>query len=226
MKKIVLFLSIIIASSAMTFTMAENKPSGGEISLEVNFIPLSVTESPIQMDFIRGRYFLSNTMAVRVGFLFNINSDTDSDTPDPDNLNNIVKANTRIIDFGLAPGIEMHFPIGERVSPYAGAELGIWTRSSNFTQDNNFNNDKITSSGFDGFTTFGINLIAGVDVHIWKGLFLGAEFGFGFNRTTFPDFTETVTAGGTSQTETVVDNSSLVTFGSAARPGIRLGWTF
>jgi len=45
----------------------------------------------------------------------------------------------------------------------------------------------LTKKGDGASTTFGINLIAGVDFYIVKNLSLGAELGFGFSTTSFSD---------------------------------------
>ncbi len=221
MKKVTLLLALILVVSFGS--VAENKPSAGDVSLEVNFVPFST--APIQLDFIKGRFFLSDNMAVRLGFLFDISSVGNS-LPDPNNINNIEKEKERIIDFGLTPGIEIHFPVGERVSPYFGAEIGFLTRSYKYEYNTNFNNDRIVQTGLNGFTSIGLNLVAGADLYLYKGLYLGAEFGFGFSSTSFPDVVTTATTGGLTVTTTVVDNSSLFLFGPNTVSAIRLGWSF
>jgi hypothetical protein len=221
MKKITLVLSLILAVSSASF--AQYKPTGGEIGLEVNLVPFS--NAPIQLNAIKGRFFLSDVMAVRVGFNFDIASVSET-FPDPGNINNVEKEKERITDFGLTPGIELHLPVGERVSPYVGVELGFLTRAYKYEYSTNFNNDRVVQTGLNGFTSFGLNLVAGTDLYIYKGLYLGAEFGFGFSSTSFPDVVTTSTTGGVTLTTTIVDNSSVFLFGPNVNSAIRLGWTF
>ncbi|MFW5793319.1 MAG: outer membrane beta-barrel protein [Bacteroidota bacterium] len=223
MKKIALILVLMVGVSSFSF--AEKGHSAGDISVELNLVPFSTVDMPIQMNQIKGRFFLSDVMAVRLGFLFDISTISDTQ-PDPNNINNIEKETDRITDFGLTPGIELHFPIGERVSPYVGAEFGFTTRSSKYEYSTNFNNDNTTQTGVNGFTTFGLNFVVGTDLVIYRGLFIGAEFGFGFQSTSFPDVVTTATTGGVTVTETIVDNSSVFQLGPNFNPAIRLGWTF
>lgn len=225
MKKIALILVLMVGISSFSFAEDDKNHSAGDISVEVNFIPLSTTDTPIQLNFLKGRFFLSDNMAVRLGFMFDISTISDTQ-PDPANINNIEKETDRITDFGLMPGIEIHFPLGNRVSPYVGAELGFTTRSTKYEYSTNFNNDNITQTGIGGFTQFGLNMLVGTDVAIYKGLYLGAEFGFGFSTTSFPDVVTTATTGGVTVTETIVDNSSVFSLGTVFNPAIRLGWTF
>ncbi|MFO8066179.1 MAG: outer membrane beta-barrel protein [Bacteroidales bacterium] len=223
MKKIALILVLMVGISSFSFAEDDKNHSAGDISVEVNFVPLSAT--PIQLNFLKGRFFLSDNMAVRLGFMFDISTISDTQH-DPDDINNIEKETDRITDFGLTPGIEIHFPLGNRVSPYVGAELGFSTRSTKYEYSTNFNNDNITQTGIGGFTQFGLNMLVGTDVAIYKGLYLGAEFGFGFSTTSFPDVVTTATTGGVTVTETIVDNSSVFSLGTVVNPAIRLGWTF
>lgn len=122
--------------------------------------------------------------------------------------------NTKTFTFSIRPGYEKHFAGTDRLSPYVGAELLFSKTTSTVTEDQIQRNpatpaynsyDSLTSQTIsapytvyslesknhkdDGAaTTFGINLIAGFDFYFAKNLSLGAEMGFGFSTTSYPDY--------------------------------------
>lgn len=225
------FALIAITFMATGFAIAEGgenlKPRAGAVSVEVNLAPFQAL--PIQANQISARYFLSPTMAARVGFNFGMNRITDTQFPDPNNLNNEIKAVQRVTEFGLRPGVEMHIPVSNRFSPYVGGELGLIIRSASAKVDNNFNNDYTEIKGDasqNPFTRFVLRGVVGFDVYLVKGLYLGAEMGYGLARETYPDQTTTTSIGGTVNTTSIEDNSVFTNFGVTTNPFIRLGWTF
>jgi opacity protein-like surface antigen len=147
---------------------------------------------------------------------------------------------------GLRPGYEWHLPGTEKLSPYLGAEAIFSLTTNKVEADTAVPNKTSTNTTGDAYkvltmvqtgkgagTTFGLNLIAGVDFYFAKNLSLGAELGFGFTTTSLKDI-ESQTAGeATSLDQTIVlkDNplqaqgsSFVLTPNTISR--IKLGWLF
>src|SRR5688572_13378152 len=128
MKKLILSAALL---AGITFgTKAQNtasgeggiKPASGDITMEanVNLLNGNVNLSN-SLNQIRGRYFLSDDMAFRLGTNIRYRSD------DPE-----VNIKTSTFEFSLAPGIEKHFAGTNRLSPYIGADLLFGFKRSHF----------------------------------------------------------------------------------------------
>ncbi len=193
--------------------------TAGSYNLEVNFRPAN--NFPIQMDHIKGRYFIDQNLAFRLGFEFNVYTESDEMTIGQTTW----ESKDRTVSFGLSPGIEQHFPVNDKLSPYLGAELSFFTRSTL---------DKSESSGGDlskvknanGINNFGLQLLAGFDFYIYRGLTLGVELGYGFVRTTYKDTESTNINGDTTNSSTVANNQVDFSLRARVNPALRLGWTF
>ena len=233
MKKVALTMFAILAF--VIVSKAQN--TAGGISTEINFRPFNA--NPIAVDYLKVRYFLSDKMAFRCGLSLNSLSNkhevagdlTNNPAVTTDDATELTKNSSFI--FGLFPGIEMHLGTNETISPYIGAELGFQMKSSSGSVAN-VGNDATQSSSTKGiwcdgtnpgYTQIGLNLLTGVDVHIYKGMYLGAEFGFGFASTSIKDTEVSNTAAGVTTTvKTLGDNN--FNFGVNFNSAIRLGWSF
>ncbi len=229
MKKILLSLSMILVF--VTFVNAQYKPSSG-FTAEVNFRPF--TSTPIQVNYLKARMFLSENMALRMGIELNSYGKTEKtvfNAGTPTQLTEETKSTYFI--FGLNPGIEIHMQGTDRLSPYFGAELNISMKSAStdITNKGGVANktEKYEGCWSDGsnaaYSIFGLNLLFGTDFYITKNLYLGAEMGLGFQSLSEKDITFTATTGGVSNSITVPGGSESnlgVNFNSA----IRLGWAF
>ena len=181
---------------------------------------------------------------------------------------------TKSSTFSIRPGYEKHFAGTERLSPYIGAEILFSVTSSKTTEGQLYDNTP-TYVVYDSSTvvkvnapwtvatlesknhrdngastTFGINLIAGFDFYFAKNLSLGAEMGFGWSTTSYPDYESqylkhTVTDARTDANPPTTNfghdtytTSDVVTNSPAAKQGkssnlspnvvaqIKLGWLF
>lgn len=229
MKKLFLSLSMILVF--VTFVNAQYKPTSG-FTAEVNFRPFTAT--PIQVNYLKARMFLSENMAVRLGLELNSFGKTDKavfNAGTPTEL--IEETKSSYFIFGLNPGIEMHMPGTDRLSPYFGAELNFSMKSSSTDITNKGGNanktEKYEGCWSDGtnnaYSIFGLNLLFGADYYITKSLYMGAEMGLGFQSRSGKDITFTATTGGVSNSYKVPGGSETnlgVNFNSA----IRLGWAF
>ncbi len=202
MKKKLLFVALALASTGLF----AQKQTGGEKNIEVQFSPLNA--SPISTNGIRLRLFNSESSAIRIGFgigggttttvntqPFEATSSSGTDVP-VDALYDY----DRNFSFNIRPGYEMHFEGTDRLSPYVGAELLIginrnsferefWGPNSQISVDNQQreNFEMFTMKRNEGSTVIGFGAVAGVDYYIADNLYLGAEIGFGFNRTVLRD---------------------------------------
>lgn len=235
MKK--LLLSLVVVSCVLFSANAQDtfQPSAGNISLEVNFVPFS--NMPIQVNSIQGRYFISDNMAVRMGLMFDMVRYQDEDDYQINEVTYDETWEASATYFGLAPGFEIHVPVGNRVSPYFGAQLWFQTVSTFFEYTDSRDSYSETYDNFDlsglgiglddvASTFFGFNLLAGVDYYIAKGLYLGAEFGWGFYNMTFPEATQTIKEQNQTITTDLTSNESFFVMQVAPTAAIRLGWVF
>ena len=229
MKKLFLTLSVLFAFASLV--NAQFKPTSG-FSAEVNFRPLSA--NPIQINDLRGRMFLNEKMAIRLGLSVNSLSTTTNVAgaalTDP-----IEVTVNKCFVFGLTPGFELHLGDFEKLSPYVGAEFGIGMKSASTTITNvgNVQSNKVVCEGIWGdltnpaYTQVGFNLLTGVDYYIYKGLFMGAEVGFGFTSTSFKEVNVSTTVAATSVTTTqTTPGAKASNFGVNFNSAIRLGWSF
>ncbi|MBK0403292.1 hypothetical protein I5M27_09865 [Adhaeribacter sp. BT258] len=216
------------SSSGGFFQRAQNtngdiKATGGDIALEANVNILSGGVSlSNSLNQIRGRYFLSNDMALRLGTHLSFNTTT----PDPD-------TKTRAIEFSIAPGIEKHFAGTNRLSPYVAAELLIGLRSAHAEMDGPGNSEIEVKGAFGngdnnsrGYFLVGLGAVGGCDFYIARHLFVGYELSMELSNRSFSEI-ETITtlADGTVITNKT-DGNSAFSFGPNVRNGIRVGFVF
>ena len=247
MKK--LLTTAAFALAACTFGVAQDagfKPDAGANSFELNFVPLN--GKPIQLTYIRYRRFFSPTMALRLGVGVSFSSQK-ADSVFASNLT----ANTNItsgykkttMGWEIKPGIEKHMKGTDRLSPYMGFELDIAGASTKevtptgldaggTTDEVVIMTEKNKSKG--DFFRIGANLVAGFDCYITHHLYLGSEFGFGFQMVNYSKYEKTTAYPSTYPTipAGTIDpgNPDAVTQGKEMNIGpnfnsaIRLGWVF
>jgi opacity protein-like surface antigen len=203
-------------------------PSAGSFATEVSLNPF--TSNPLSLiNGVRGRYFLSNKLAVRADFDLRYRSLTNHAFT-PAGTTPVVEQieNNSLFSFNIAPGAEYHFATYNRVSLYAGAAIGLgFTKASAKTTNagqisgNDIEVKGASSLGRSGFS-FGLQAFAGVDVYVYKNLYMGAELGYQYSMFKSSEVERT-----TSNT-TVTDKNH--EFESNLRPYIlptfRLGWKF
>ena len=225
MKKFIA-ITLILSCTVALLKAQDYKPAAGDVALELNFTPLST--QPIGLNYLKARYFLADDMVFRIGLDVRIHSEKS----EPDNANDPDVQDEHkmsFTQFGIMPGIEKHFGNNERVSPYVGAEIGFTTKgaSSEYT-DNDANETTEYSGAWDmggtqrGFTSFGVNILAGADFYFVKKFYMGAELGFGLESTSHKEVE--VTFDG--DTETVANKESSMDVGFNFNPAIRLGFSF
>ncbi len=212
MKKTLIIFSLIALCAV---SVNAQKQEGGEKSFEVNIAPLG--GSPVSIDGIKFRKFTSENTAIRIGLHVGSSKVTSPNTqdselgehtfttngsePDGSEFNPLLNTIDKTFDIAIRPGIEKHFEASDKVSPYVGvvAEFAIGNESTeteywgsnklNEANPDDFAYVTFSETESNGFTRFGLNLVAGADIYITDYAFIGFEFGFGFSSTKEKDTT-------------------------------------
>ena len=209
-------------------TQGSYKVSGGEKTLELQFVPFG--NNPININGIRARWFSSDSKATRLNMFLGIDSDTEiiqqENTDIDDKELKFVNSEFAI---SIRPGFENHLNVSERLSPYFGMEFELaYQTFSNRTEQQNGNvvNYVKTSNEFNsGFARLGANAIAGLDYYVAKKLYLGTEFGFGFSYTSFLPLKVKSDVDGFTEPDPLKQGSSF-DLGPNVVAQIRLGYAF
>lgn len=225
MKKLITTIFVTSIACQGLFAQGTNfARSEGNVTVDVNFRP--GVNAPLALNLIQGRYFLNETTAIRTGINLTVASNTDKATT-PGIGNTVLEEDwlNRTIAFTLNPGIEKQYPITDRLSTYIGGDI-LFTYNTDYALYENSNSTKIETKNATGSTTYGAQFVAGFDIAIFKGLYLGAELNYGATWTTFADQVVINTTGGVETTTTTEDNNVNFNLTPNIIPSIRLGWTF
>ena len=217
-------------------------PQAGSFGVELNFTPFG--SSVFSTQGIKVRYFFNEKMAIRGTIDFSVSPRTDfsytTTGVGADERKVEYKSKSNTGSFAIAPGFEYHFAHFKRGSVYAGAEIGfgMQTASYKLTNDDdeasvsvkgaNFDFTDPASTGDRASTSFGVGLFTGVDVYVFKQLYIGAELGLRFATTTEGKVTVKTTdnLGEGTLDKTFEDHARSSSFGFFCEPAFRLGWTF
>ncbi|HWP82494.1 MAG TPA: outer membrane beta-barrel protein [Bacteroidota bacterium] len=171
---------------------------------------------------IGGKYYLSETMAVRGGVQF---ASASQDVPaNPATGQTGTDGEISASRFGVAGAVELHLSKG-RVRPYVGGGLGFSTTStesknavvgnpppSQTTTKNRQVGESIGGVTYTAGSMLSIYGLAGVEFFLYKEISLAAEYRLGFSSISRPD--QEVTSGTTTVT-TKVGGSSAIGVNSA-----------
>lgn len=222
MKK-VLILSLVIAFFNVTFSQ-EYKG----LSVETQFRLINL-DNESYVPNLKFRYFFSKKGALRATINYSsITSKIEIDEVDGEGVGTVEKLNS-LLDFSL--GYEKHFRDGI-VSPYFGGELKISTGNINEFGSRTDSIDFIPNYNYSSKVPvlgFGVHFFTGVDIDLYKNLYVGTELGLAYqslqqkrgefnvknaSSLTDPDVTTNIPAE-------VNTSFRLVNLGV-----IRLGWRF
>lgn len=204
-------------------------PEKGAFSTEISFNPFNSSNQNFSLAALKGRYFMTgkDALVLELGFNYHGEKQTDADNSD-------VYQKSHNGRFNLELGYERHFYQYKRVDLYAGAELGFvcYTAGATTTTEvgnkvietvyKNYaggvlNNNNVASTGFN------VGLFTGINFYVYKGLYVGAQFGLGYEGTFGCD--KELTVDGT-KTKLSNPKSSVNDFGLQVQPTFSLGWTF
>lgn len=213
MKKIIsiLFISVFI------FANTNAQESKGKYAIDFNFDPAAIFDAGagpmFQMPLIKGRYFMSSSLAIRAGIGLGFGGDKTYTNVDPAIDDNIKNTSFYL---SIAPGIEKHFG-SDKFLVYVGGEIPFSTYSTKretkvggtTTEDENLGG---------GYIGVGFNIVTGFDYYVFDNFYIGAEFAPGFSYRKNKE----VTVDGTITQRESTDYD----FGLTATSGIRIGVRF
>jgi hypothetical protein len=211
------------SAQAQDTTTESRKASAGNIALEANlnlfdFRNISLSNNLGQ---IKGRYYLSDDMALRLGADINYYNYS----YDNNNLVMPTIVETKAFEISVNPGIEKHFSGTERLSPYIGAELTLQYRGTSATVDEGGSITEYKGSeingGNRGYMGAGLNGLAGFDYYLAKHFFVGYELGLGL---VFRDQKDLEITSGSGSTTKTIEGGSSTFFGPTVLNGVRVGF--
>ena len=222
MKRIVmwaLFLMIALGSAE-----AQNTPTKGNVSTEIQFNPFGMDGKIFKLDALRFRYFFTDNAALRLNWGMEVNKD--SYVPNKEEMDILTKMTSG--SFNLDLGVEKHYYKQERLDLYFGLQLGY---EKNFiSQKRRYQNGRVikyenyNSNGDRASWAMNFDIFTGLDFFIYKSLYVGTELGLDLSYVTL---CETRYIDGYN--ENVVrsdDRSSTFKAVFEVQPCVRLGWTF
>jgi hypothetical protein len=228
MKK--LFVMLLVCCCVM---MAQGqKQTGKEKNLEVQFAPFS--DKPVSMSGIRFRKFnATGTGAWRINLMmefFSIERVTQQANLFLTPIVPELRYDSSTVTIAIAPGYEKHLPGTERLSPYLGGEIAFVMATS--TEEQMFEDPNtagetytVTVKNRNGYTAFGLNLIAGCDYYFAKSIYLGVEFGYGFSALSASDIETSSTEANAANIADQKQGSGFAV-GSNSTAQLRLGFLF
>jgi len=225
-------------TSMQASSSASTKATAGAITVEGQLSLWGPTN--VIAPLIRGRYFLTDDLAVRLqlGFFTNNNTTNFAEQNNGEGGQGSRERTNSMFDIRL--GIEKHLGSHEKFSPYLAAEFMFgsgsatetWTNSDNGNDYEVGESNKI-SGGWNGGgttynpgTTIGLNLIIGADYYVFDQLYVGAEFGYGFTSNNRPDVVTERTSGNTTVTTVNLGGSSSALGMYNMNGGLRIGLRF
>ena len=127
MKRIV-FLAMLFAL-VCNVSMAQDKPTKGSFSTEVNFKPFESNGNMFSLEdgyAFKVRYFLNEESALRFKLGFARDAKTNNVDLDLGGYSADQEVSARWGDFSLSFGYERHFNMTKRINFYVGGELGFY----------------------------------------------------------------------------------------------------
>ena len=223
MKKTFILISIIGFISVL---QAQEERKGFETETQFYlFQPQSNTYTPN----LKIRYFLSPMIAIRTTFNYEMHiTKHEINEVDGSGVGSVENTN-KLINFSI--GVEKHFQ-EERISPYFGAELKVMTgRNDEFGSrtDSLVFIPNINYSKKVPVVGYGVHFFTGVDVDVYKSLYIGTELGFLYQTLNYKRGVYNV-QNSTSLTDASVDvpipSRRITTFNLVNMGVVRIGWRF
>ncbi len=217
------------------------KASVDKLTMELNINPFNGELSLNNViNQIKLRYFVSNGLAIRVGF--NVRSTRkDITTTNPYGTNPYtLEENKRSTTLGGNIGIEKHFLGTKRLSPYIGLELAGTNKSASHiindgstetTIDNAWRTVSLVNNNFvygyeeKAYFQYGVNLIGGFDFYVAKHFFIGYEVAFEVYNKEFKGV-DITTVGTPFPQDNPDSKETEFNVGPNLLNGIRIGFVF
>lgn len=193
-------MAFCAAANAQEVTL----PQKGDFAVELGFNPFSNNFETFRLDgsMVRGRYFVSNHDALKLGIAFQftlVNGEYDGDY--------------HATNFGAAIGYERHWFTSKKIDLYGGPSLGLSLRHN--AGPNYHGGTQIDDPDH---YTIGVELGTGINYYLVRGLYLGAELGLQYNHLFFCDYVQDGTK--------YINRENAINISFAVRPSLVIGWTF
>ena len=206
-------------------------PEDGKFSTELSFNPFDQNGHVFELEALRVRYFITKKHAVRLGLGFGLNKKTEESSNETTKTSS--ESEYKKGHFNLDLGYEYHFLQRGRFDLFAGASLGFAKNNVSYHEEiydgntqktitkdyENINQSKSERSDFG----FNINIFTGADFYVYKGLFIGAEFGMKVSTSKPSDYKIKITDQPDVKSN---DDTKTVDLKLYAVPSFRIGWTF
>lgn len=224
MKKLI--LSVAVMASALAAN-AQMKPGAGSKSIEINSNLFGGLPFSLQGGGLMLKSYGSETSAMRLGVNLSYGSTKTTAKGDTTSSGTQFYSTSSSLTIGVAPGIEKHMGGTDRLSPYMGVELPIAYKMTSDKVERAVGADvqNVTTKGTGGYFSIGVNALAGVNYYLSKGLYCGAELGFGVMYKKDATVTAKDSAPNAASIKDVPTGSSM-SFGPAINGMLRMGWNF
>ncbi|MGM0581153.1 MAG: hypothetical protein ACQETL_10765 [Bacteroidota bacterium] len=220
MRKQLMLLTALLLLSCPIFAQdesAEESSSGGmagtgDLLFEVTGTPFNGS-SLLNFSEFRGRYFLAEVMAIRIGMTMDLNNNQ----PRPDLVYNESY-------YGIMPGFEYHLDNDGSFRSYAAADLMFGQRIASSKSSTgpttigatayDYNNDIVSGRGY---LEFGGRLSVGAEYHFNSRFYIGGEIGFQYAYR----MNDEVFVNGESVQKSTVSNVGFLTTANSIKIGFR-----
>lgn len=236
MKK--LFIAAIAIAACVSAKAQETyAPEAGEFSTEIQFNPFTNDFGTFKLDQLKFRYMFTDEDALRFGIGFGV--DNHKNVADPDNTPD-AWSKSHTANFSINLGYERHFFNYKRLDLYAGAAIGYEYNNAgskrqelrNFSGSEGYYEFKTVNKSGNSRTGnyFTAAIFTGLDFYVYKGLFVGAEFGIKLKAGSQPGWYEEYPAVENNilitKKDAPQDKSTSFSLACKAEPALRIGWTF
>lgn len=184
---VVLLLSIspLIGQDSVEKDLSGYSPAAGDVLIEITGTPFA-GNSLLNFGSFRGRVFVSENLAPRLGLSMNLNNG--QSTPD------VV---TNLSQYTVMPGLEYHLTNEGSFRSYVALDLSIGQRFASLESLSGESVDGSTqvptvdnfsfSTSRRGYFQLGGGLSVGAEYHFGSRFYIGTEIGFNYLRTMFDD---------------------------------------
>lgn len=210
MSRIVTIAGVLVALSLFNLGYSQNDDDNfdaGSKALLFQFSGFSNLNANDYLGGIGGKYYLSPTMAARVGLQFARNKSDDPFNPPPGSTATGKDGESSTTTLGVNAAVEMHWG-AKRVSPYVGAGIAFKTASSEDKDEVTDPTPQTTIKNDRGYTEIGIVVLLGAEFFLYKKMIsLAAEYQLGYGKRSLKD--REITSGSTTITIKRGSESSL-----------------
>ncbi|NVO20162.1 MAG: hypothetical protein HXX13_10700 [Bacteroidetes bacterium] len=237
-----LFLTFFLQAKAQTSPAHYAKGWGTELNFNPFNGSLSLNNASGQ---IKVRKFLSDKLALRAAIAIGYKSGNDKEKQSygTSPYETTIKKNSLLTALNL--GMEKHFNVGNRLSPYLGFELGFGLKKSK--EEFGYNDTKKTIKGGwqttsliyngqyytsqvnyeeRGFISQSGSILTGFDYYMDDHFYVGYEFGFGYEFIKYSKLQATVDENFPNNSALPDLDSKTWEIGPQLLNGIRIGYNF